>query len=91
MSALGTWLVSLAGPAIRKMLLSLGIGIASYAAITTALTAALGAAKTAWSGFGGDSLAIVQMSGISQAMSIIAGALVARVSLMVMKKLEVLK
>lgn len=91
MGALGTWLVSLAGPLIRKMLMSLGIGVASYAAISTALNAALDQAKSAWSGLGGDSLALIQIAGISTALSIIAGGVVARVGLMALKKLEVLK
>lgn len=90
MSALGTWLVSLAGPAIRKILLSLGIGVASYAAVATALASALGAAQSAWGGFGGDSLAILQLSGIGEAMGIIAGAMTARLTLMAVKKLEIL-
>lgn len=91
MGALGTWLVSLAGPIVRKMMISLGIGIASYAAISTALNAALGAAKAAWAGLGGDSLNLIQLAGAGEALSIISGALLARVSLMVMKKFEVLK
>jgi hypothetical protein len=91
LGALGTWLVSLAGPAIRKILLSIGIGVASYAAISTALNSALGAAKSAYSGITGDVLQLLSMAGTSVFLSIIAGALVARVSLMVVKKLEILK
>ena len=91
MGGLGAFLVSLAGPVVRKMALSLGIGIASYAAMTAALTAALSAGKSALSGFSGDFVPIVQMSGVFTAMSIIAGAFIARVSLSAVKKLEVLK
>ena len=91
MGGLGAFLVSLAGPAIRKILFSLGIGIASYAAMTAALTAALGAAKSSLSGFSGDFVPIVQLSGVFTAMSIIAGAFIARVSLSAVKKLEILK
>lgn len=87
---IGTWLVGLAGPFVRKMLVSLGIGVASYAAITVALDSALGAAKSAWAGLGGDALSLVQMAGVSTAMSIIAGALIARAALMAINKLEVL-
>lgn len=91
MTGIGTFLVGLAGPAIRKILISLGIGFASYAAIAAALTSAIGAAKSAFAGFGGDSLAILQLSGITEAMGIICGAMTARVSLMALKKLEILK
>lgn len=91
MAGLGSFLVAIAGPVAKKALTGLGIGVVSYAAMTTALNAALDAAKTAWSGFGGDSLALVQISGMPTALSIITGALVARVALMQLKKLELLK
>jgi hypothetical protein len=88
---LGTFLVALAAPLARKVLFALGIGVASYAALTTALNAALGAAKASLAGFTGDALSILQMTGLFTAMSIIAGAMVARVGLLAIKKLEILK
>ena len=91
MGALGTWLVSLAGPAAAKILAALGLGVVSYAALSAALAAALAAAKSAWGGLAGDSLALIQMSGASSALSIIAGALVARLSLLALKRFEVLR
>lgn len=90
MGALGTWLVGLAGPFIKKALVSLGFGIVSYAAVATALSAVLDAAKAAWSGLAGDALAIVQMAGVNTAASILAGALTARVAMQVAKKLELM-
>jgi len=87
----GTWLVSLAGPVVRKMLASVGLGVVSYAAMVTALNTALDAAKNAWSGFGGDALALLELSGASTALSIIAGGMVARVTMLQIKKLEILK
>lgn len=90
MSGLGTFFAAIAGPVVKKALTALGIGIVSYAAISAALTAALSQAKTAWSGFGGDSLAIVELAGVSTAFSIIAGALIARVGLMQLKRLELI-
>jgi len=91
MAGLGAFLVSVAGPIARKVLASIGVGVVSYAAISTALNGALSAAKTALSGLGGDGLAIIQMTGIFTAFSIIAGALIARVGLNAIKKFEVLK
>jgi hypothetical protein len=90
MGGLGTFLVGLAGPAVRKIMLSLGVGVVSYAALTMAITSALNAAKSALTGFTGDALAIVQMTGSFTALSIVAGALIARVALVAVKKLEVL-
>lgn len=90
-NGLGSFLVLLAGPVVRKALISLGFGVVSYAAISTALNAVLDHARAAWGGLGGDALALINMSGASTALSIVAGALVARVSIMSLKKLELLK
>jgi len=91
MPAIGTWLVGLAGPFIRKVLLSLGVGVVSYAAVSAALAAVLSSAKTAWGGLAGDALALIQMAGVNTAASILAGALPARVALQVVKRFEILK
>lgn len=91
MGAIGTWLVSLAGPVIARMLTALGLGVVSYAALSTALATALSSAKAAWSGLAGDSLALIQMSGASTALSIVAGAIVARLALLALKRFEVLR
>ena len=91
MAGLGTFLVAIAGPVVRKALTSIGIGIVSYAALSTALNTALSSAKGALGGFGGDAASIVQMSGVFDAMSIIAGALIARVALAQLKRLEILR
>lgn len=91
MAGFGSFLVSLAGPVVKKALTSLGIGIVSYAAVSAALGAALGAAKAAWSGIGADTLALIQMAGVNTAASILAGALTARVAMSIMKKMDLVK
>lgn len=90
MGALGTWLVALAAPSAIRILAALGIGVVSYAALTAALNSALSAAQSSWGGLTGDALALIQMSGSSTALSIVAGALIARLSLMTLKKFAVL-
>lgn len=91
MAGLGSWLVSLSGPIIKKALTSIGVGVVSYAAVAGALNVALGAAKAAWGQMAGEALALVQMAGVNTAASILAGALTARVALSVFKKLELVK
>ena len=93
MSGLGTFLAGLAGPLVKRALAALGFGVVSYAAMTAALNQALSAAKNAWAGLAGfpEALALIQMAGVSTAASIIAGALVARVALQSLKKLELVK
>lgn len=87
----GSFLAALAGPIAKRVLVALGFGIISYAAVSAALTAALSAAKAAWSGLTGDTLGLIQMAGVNTAASILAGALIARVSLGVTSKLGLIK
>ncbi len=93
MTGLGTFLAAIAGGLAKRVLTALGIGIVSYAAMTAALTAALAAAKNAWAGLVGfpEALALIQMAGVPTAASVIAGALMARVALQSLKKLELVK
>lgn len=88
MAGLGTFLVALAGPIAKKVMISLGFGVVSYAAVSVALAAVLSEAKNAWGGLGGEALALIQMAGIGVAASIYAGALTARLALQTLKKLE---
>lgn len=87
----GTFLMAIAGPVAKKVMVALGVGILSYAAVSAALTAALSAAKSAWGAFGGgafsEALSLVQMAGVPTAASIFAGALIANVALEFGKRL----
>jgi hypothetical protein len=88
---MGAFLLAMVGPLVRRALVSLGVGVLSYAAVSVALNAALASAKAAWAGLTGDTLALIQMAGVSTAASILAGALVARVALQFTKKLGYVK
>jgi cobalamin synthase len=90
MGALGTWLVSLATPAVFGVLKALGFGFVTFAALTAALNVALDAARSSWGGVTGDLLGLLQLAGSGTAFSIIAGAMVARVAILSAKKLQVL-
>jgi len=90
MSTIAAFLMSLVGPVAKRVLLSLGFGLVSYAAISTAVNSLLGSARSAWGGMSGDVLALVELSGASTALSIIAGAIVAKVALMAVTKLQLL-
>ena len=93
MTGLGTFLNAIAGTLAKRVLSALGIGVVSYAAMSAALNSLLSAAKGALAGLAGfpESLALIQMAGITSAASIIAGALVARVALQSFKRLELVK
>ena len=86
-------LVALTGPIARQVLLSLGIGLVTYAGVDVAVSALLSQARTAWaSGPGGGAGAAAQliaMAGVNTALSIIAGGISARVTMLVLKKFQV--
>jgi len=86
----GAFFAALAGPIAKRVLIACGFGVVSYAGISTALNHALDASKSAFAGLTGDSLALVQIAGVPTVLGIISGALVARVAVMSLKKLELL-
>lgn len=88
---IGTWLVSLAAPAVRQILLSIGMGVVSYAAISTVLNNALGAAKGSFAGMSGDIAALMHLAGAGEALSIIAGGMIAKVAATSLKRIELMK
>lgn len=90
MGSVGTWLVSLASPFIRRVLLSLGIGLISYSSFSSVLESLLSQAKSSFNSLPGQLMGLVGLMGGGEIMSIIAGAMVARVSLAAAKKFGIL-
>lgn len=88
MATLADALVSLAGPLAKKVLTSIGIGVVTYAGVSTAAAAAISAAKTAFTGMTGSAAAIVSIAGVPTALSIIAGGITAGISMLVLKRLQ---
>jgi hypothetical protein len=89
-----TWaslLVSLSGPIARQVLISLGLGVATFVGIDAALGALLSEARSAWAGsLSADVAAYVAMSGANVGLSMLAGAMSARLSLIALKQFRVL-
>lgn len=87
---LGAFLSAIAGPLAKRVLTALGIGVVSFIGVSLSLDVLLTQAKTAWSGMSADVAVYMAMCGANTAMSIIAGALTARVGLASLKKLTLL-
>ena len=88
MPTLAAWLVGLAGPIVSRVLAQLAIGYVTYKGLDTAISALLSSARAAWTGMGGDIAAFIAMSGLNTCVSIIAGAVVARVAMIPLKRLR---
>lgn len=80
-------LVGIASPVARQVLVALGFGFVTYVGLDTAITGAMNAAKASYGNIAAFPAAIIAMSGMNTAMGIVAGAIVARLSFVQLKKL----
>jgi len=87
MGNLAGFLMGLIGPLVRQALISLGIGLVTFVGLDAAVTSALGAAKASMGQMPAAAMAICARGGMFTAMSIIAGGVSARMSMMVLKRL----
>lgn len=83
-------LTSLAGPLAKRGAAALGLGMVSYVGVSAALGQILDLVKGQWATLGGNIATFLAMGGVNTAVSIIAGAMVARVALMSFKRLGAL-
>lgn len=86
MGGIGSWLTLAIGPLVKRALVAVGIGTVSYVGASLALNQLLGAAKSALSGLSADVVQILALGGVFEAMSIIAGGMVAALSYQALKK-----
>lgn len=87
MGGLSSLLMGIAGPMAKQVLISLGIGLVTFAGLDAAVSAALSAAQSNLSGLHVDAAAIMARGGIFTGMSVIAGGITAGVSMIAMKRL----
>jgi hypothetical protein len=86
-----TWIMALVSPIARRVLLSLGLGVVTYTGVDTAVSSVLSQAKAAWAGgLVGDAAQLVAMAGANTALGIIAGGIVGRVTMLALKRFQVL-
>ncbi|MDD5323310.1 MAG: DUF2523 family protein [Methylococcales bacterium] len=84
---LGSFLQSAVGSLAKRVLVSLGFGIISFASIAAALNAALGYAQTAYSGLPAFAAAFLGLAGVGYGLGIVAAALVFRASYLALPRL----
>lgn len=88
MAALAGFLLSITGSVAARVLTSLGIGIFSYAALTTFATNIIAAAQNAYGGASGDVLQILNLAGVGESFGIIAAGFTTRASLAAIKRMR---
>lgn len=80
------FLISIAGPMAKEILLKLGIGIVTYTGIKESLDFLIDSAKGSFLGIDSGILQLLSIGGISTALGIISGAMAARVAQSTVKK-----
>lgn len=86
----GAFLVGLSGPIAKKVLAALGIGVVSYVGVDAALTQMLSTAKGNMALIDPVIGGLLALAGVPDALGMIAGALIASVALIPLKKLDLL-
>lgn len=84
---LGAFLASAVGPLAKRVLTSLGFGIISFTAITTALNTLIGYAQSAYTGMPAYAFAFLGLAGVGYGLGLIAAAMVFRAAYIAMPKL----
>lgn len=81
-----TFLASLAAPIAKRAFIALGLTVVSYVGISTSLESVLGLAKNNLATLDGGIASMLALSGIFDGLSILAGSLLARASLIPLKR-----
>lgn len=83
-------LQSAAGPIVKKALSALGIGVVSYAALITAMEGVKNSLTSIYGSITGDIAGLLGLAGFGDAIGIILGAMMARVTYLQLSRLQIL-
>lgn len=86
MSGFSSLLLLIAGPIARQVFVSLGIGLVTFVGLDTAISVALSASKLHLGQIPASIAAILTMGGVFKGLSIIAGGITARISMVSLKR-----
>lgn len=87
---IGPFLLSITGSVVARVLTSLGMGFVTYTVLSTLTNTVITHINDAYGGLDGITMALMNLSGFTSAVGIIASALVTRASLLAVKKLKFL-
>lgn len=80
------FLAAAVGPLAKRILIALGVGLVSYASVQTLANSLISQVQSNFGMIPTSMLQIATLGGIPQALSIICGALLARVALLAVSK-----
>lgn len=82
-----TWLLALAWPIAKKVLVALGIGVITYGGLQAVGSQITNAVLSSWGAVGGYTLNILSLAGIPDCIGIILGAINARIAIIAVGKI----
>lgn len=86
----GTWLAVVAGPVVKKVLASLGVGVLTMVGLGAIKASIDSAVASAWSGVAGSTYQIISMAGFVDAVSYWLAAVTTVVAYLALGRLGVL-
>jgi len=90
MANFGGFLVALAGPIARRVLLSLGLGVVSYAGLALIAEQVKTAVVDNYGALSGNVLDLLNLLGAGQAIGIVLGAIIARAAFAAIARIGVM-
>lgn len=85
---IAAWLMSIVGPLAFRVLAQLGVGVVTFVGVEAAITGALSAAQSAYSGQPAVVLQFLAIAGVNTALGIMSAGITARLTLMAMKRFQ---
>lgn len=90
MASLWVFLLAAAWPLAKRILMSLGVGILTYASLGLIFTQVSNAVVANWGAMSTSVIQVLSLAGIPDSVGIILGALSARVALVSIKRLGII-
>lgn len=86
---IAAWLLSIAGPIVTRVLIQLGVGVVSYAAVIAAVNTLISRARGNYDNLPSDILQVFAIAGFNDAFGIVVAAIMARLSIQVWKRFQI--
>ncbi|MFY9327487.1 MAG: DUF2523 domain-containing protein [Georgfuchsia sp.] len=87
MGNFASWLVALAGPVAKRVLIALGIGVVSYAGYSSIVEQIKTLVLNQWGSLTGPMVVFLSIGGIGESLGILLSALATRAALMAAERL----
>lgn len=87
MPTIAAWLVAIAWPVVKRVLIAMGVGFATYEGLAVLADALKAEVVSAWGQLGGVTLQFLSLAGFPSAVGIVLGAMVARVAMIAGNKM----